>query len=183
MRENPESHHQIPPAPPATSATFLLDAWYSRIARVQIAHFSAAMRFGSRNIQMGLPAIILSTIVGTSVFASLNNDKIPQWATITVGVVSVFAAVLAASQTFLSFSERAEKHRITAVRYGAVGRQIEQFLETGGSAQKSPETLIDEIRERLNRLAEESPVLPPDIVRQATIDSLKPIRGGETAQK
>jgi hypothetical protein len=96
---------------------------------------------------------------------------------------SVRCYPLAALQTFLSFSERAEKHRITAVRYGAVGRQIEQFLETGGSAQKSPETLIDEIRERLNRLAEESPVLPPDIVRQATIDSLKPIRGGETAQK
>jgi hypothetical protein len=86
-------------------------------------------------------------------------------------------------QTFLGFSERAEKHRITAVRYGAVGRQIEQFLETGSSGHENTETLIDQIRERLNRLAEESPVLPPDIVRKATIDKAKPIRPGENEQK
>jgi hypothetical protein len=94
----------------------------------------------------GLPAIIFSTIVGTSVFASLNNDNIPQWAKIAVGLISVVAAVLMALQTFLGFSERAEKHRTTAVRYGAVGRQIEQFLETGSSAQQSTDDLVDQIR-------------------------------------
>jgi len=162
---------QQPPSP-----AFLLKTWYDRLTWAQIAHFDAAMRFGGRNIQMGLPAIILSTIVGTSVFASLNNDTIPQWAKITVGVISVAAAVLTALQTFLGFSERAEKHRVTAVRYGAVGRQIEQFLETGSSGEESTERLIDQIRESLNRLAEESPVLPPDIVRKTTMDKPRAIR-------
>ena len=152
-----------------SSAKTLLQNWYDRITRVQLAHFTAAMRFGKRNMQLGLPAIIFSTIVGTSVFASLNNDNIPQWAKIAVGLISVVAAVLTALQTFLGFSERAEKHRTTAVRYGAVGRQIEQFLQTGSSAQQSTDDLVDQIRERLDRLAEESRVLPPDIVRDAGI--------------
>lgn len=131
------------------------------------------MRFGKRNVQVGLPAIVFSTIVGTSVFASLNNDDIPQVAKIVVGLISVVAAVLTALQTFLGFSERAEKHRTTAVRYGAVGREIEQFLETGTSGHRTTEDLLNQIRERLNQLAEESPVLPPDIVRSAELGSAK----------
>jgi len=127
------------------------------------------MRFGKRNIQLGLPAIIFSTFVGTSVFASLNNEHISEWAKIVVGLISVVAAVLTALQTFLGFSERAEKHRTTAVRYGAVGRQIEQFLQTETSAHQTTEDLVDQIREHLNRLAEESPVLPPDIVHDAKL--------------
>jgi hypothetical protein len=136
---------------------------------VQLAHFDAAMRFGKRNVQLGLPAIIFSTFVGTSVFASLNNEHIHEWLKIAVGLISVVAAVLTALQTFLGFSERAEKHRTTAVRYGAVGRQIEQFLQTGTSAHETTDDLVDHIREHLNRLAEESPVLPPDIVRAAKL--------------
>jgi hypothetical protein len=152
-----------------SSARTLLEKWQERITRVQLAHFRAADRFRERNIQLGLPAIIFSTIVGTSVFASLNNGDIPQWAKIAVGLISVVAAVLTALQTFLGFSERAEKHRRTGVRYGAVGRKIEQFLQTGSSAQQSTDDLVDQIRERLDRLAEESLVLPLDIVRDARI--------------
>jgi len=155
--------------PSQSAAKTLLQGWYDRIARVQLAHFNAAMRFGKRNIQLGLPAIIFSTFVGTSVFASLNNEHISEWAKIIVGLISVVAAVLTALQTFLGFSERAETHRTTAVRYGAVGRQIEQFLQTGTSAHQTTEDLVDQIREHLNRLAEESPVLPPDIVHDAKL--------------
>jgi len=152
-----------------SAAKTLLQGWYHRVERVQLAHFNAAMRFGKRNIQLGLPAIIFSTFVGTSVFASLNNEHISEWAKIVVGLISVVAAVLTALQTFLGFSERAEKHRTTAVRYGAVGRQIEQFLQTETSAHQTTEDLVDQIREHLNRLAEESPVLPPDIVHDAKL--------------
>jgi hypothetical protein len=54
---------------------------------VQLAHFNAAMRFEKRNVQLGLPAIIFSTFVGTSVFASLNNEHIPEWPKIVVGLI------------------------------------------------------------------------------------------------
>ncbi len=68
-------------------AKTLLQGWYGRLARVQLAHFNAAMRFEKRNVQLGLPAIIFSTFVGTSVFASLNNEHIPEWAKIVVGLI------------------------------------------------------------------------------------------------
>jgi hypothetical protein len=63
------------------------DGFTNRLARVQLAHFNAAMRFEKRNVQLGLPAIIFSTFVGTSVFASLNNEHIPEWAKIVVGLI------------------------------------------------------------------------------------------------
>src|SRR5207248_3345936 len=49
---------------------------------------------------------------------------------ITTGIASVVAAVLAALQTFLGLSDRAEKHRLAGAKYGALGRQLEELLST-----------------------------------------------------
>jgi hypothetical protein len=63
------------------------------------------------NYLLGVPVVVLTTFVGTSVFATLQED-VNTSLRILVGAVSVFAAVLASLQTFLRYPERAEKHRI-----------------------------------------------------------------------
>jgi hypothetical protein len=73
----------------------------------------------AESIDWGIPAVVLSTVVSTSVFASLLKQPDP-WLQITLGFASVAAALLASLQTFLSYSERAEKHRIAGAKYGAL---------------------------------------------------------------
>lgn len=87
-------------------------------------------------------------------FASLQQ-KADVWLQILVGLMSVSATVLACLQTFLGFSERAEKHRMAGARYGALGRQLELML-----AQDSDWTPLEEIRKQLDSLAQESPNIP-----------------------
>jgi hypothetical protein len=109
---------------------------------------------------LGVPAIVLSTLVGTAVFASLQKQP-ELWLQISIGLASVLAAVLAGLQTFLGYTERAEKHRIAGAKYGALGRELEVLR---ASDQISNETLED-IRKRLDVLALESPNNPLRIYR------------------
>ncbi|MFN2517260.1 MAG: hypothetical protein ABR556_13715, partial [Pyrinomonadaceae bacterium] len=59
------------------------------------------------NYIVGVPAVIFSSVVGTTIFAGLekNSPKAP-----LVALASILAAVLAGLQTFLRLSERAAQH-------------------------------------------------------------------------
>ena len=141
----------------AASTDILLEDWYRRLRYAQFAHYEAAKAFDRMNYWLGIPAVVLSTLVGTSVFASLGEAQVDQRVQITIGLTSVLAATLAGLQTFLRFSERAEKHRITASKYGALRREIEEILSTGDSVTRDAITLL---RQHIDRLAEEAPHVP-----------------------
>ena len=141
----------------------MLAEWYVRVAVTQHAHYLSAEHFSSRKYWLGIPAVVLSTFVGTSVFATVKGQ--PEiWLQITVGLASVAAALLASLQTFLGYAERAEKHRIAGAKYGALGRELEQLRATDGSP---PNDAIANIRKRLDDLAVESPNNPISIYRKA----------------
>jgi hypothetical protein len=59
----------------------------------------------------------------------------------------VAAAILASLQTFLGYSERAEKHRVAGAKYGAVGRELETLR---ASARSESDEVISEVRKRLD---------------------------------
>ena len=79
------------------------------------------------NILLGIPVTITATIVSTSIFASINSSPDTGWK-IAAGLVSLFAAVLAALQTFFKFPESGERHRVAAAKYAAVRRRLEIFV-------------------------------------------------------
>ena len=127
--------------------------------------------FGSRKYWLGIPAVVLSTLVGTSVFATVQKQ--PQlWMQITVGLASVAAALLASLQTFLGYSERAEKHRIAGAKYGALGRELEQIRASGATPTFDE---MSAVRNRLDDLAVESPNNPLPIYRRAGSSTLEPL--------
>jgi len=137
----------------------LLHDWYNRVRESQFGHYGAAKYYGGLHYYLGIPVVVLSGIVGTSVFASIGRttDRI---LTIIIGMVSVLVAVLGSLQTFLRFSERAEKHRIAAARYGAVRREIEQLRGLNFDANENIREFVDKLRARMDGLAEESPDIP-----------------------
>jgi len=146
----------------SASERVILD-WYTRVVNTQRAHYLSADYFQSRKYWLGIPAVILSTLVGTSVFATVQNQ--PQlWLQIAVGLASVLAALLASLQTFLGYSERAEKHRIAGAKYGALGRELEQIRAFGPPI--SPEEMSS-VRMRLDNLAVESPNNSVSIYKKA----------------
>jgi hypothetical protein len=137
----------------------LLQDWGNRAAATESTHYLIAGRLAKYNVLLGVPVVMFTTFVGTSVFATIQNQGSVAF-NITVGMVSVAAAVLASLQTFLRFSERAEKHRVAASRYGAIRREIAEMIAlhpTYPESRGDPKKYLDSLRERMDKLSTASP--------------------------
>jgi hypothetical protein len=136
-----------------TSTEKLIEDWYRRARESQFAHYAAAQPLARANYKLGLPVVALSTIVATSVFATLESATTAQYR-IIVGLVSAAVAVLSALQTFLRFDERAEKHRAAGGQYGAIRRELEQTRAAGPPYDAQ---LITQIRQKFDSISEQAP--------------------------
>lgn len=145
------------------NADELLKEWLDRARRIQNAHYEAAASLDRLQYVVGLPLVMLSTLVGTSVFATLQSGSDNFWVKIGVGLASVLAAILAAIQTFLRFAERSEKHKLAGVRYGSFKREIEQKSAFPSQDIKELQQFIDGLRIRWDKLVEESPTIPKGV--------------------
>ena len=103
--------------------------------------------------------VILTSFVGTSVFATLGRN-VDLWLRIGVGLISVLAAVLASLQTFSRFGERAEKHRSAAELWASIRREIDEMLAlhpTYLASRGDPKQYLDDLRRRMDEIAQQSP--------------------------
>ena len=146
--------------PPGTPEELVL-AWLRRARESQLSHYEMANRLARRNLWMGVPVIAITALVGTSAFGSVVADLVPIWAKVAAGSASVLAAVLASLQTFFKFSERAERHKTFAAKFGAVRRELEALHASGKVAQEA--NFVTVLREKLDKLAEEAPAVPSDV--------------------
>ncbi len=135
----------------------LLSDWQTRAWAAQIAHYRVASRLRGYNNWLGLPVVIFTTAVGTSLFATLNQDDLGMWLRVTVGCISVVAAILAGIQTFLSFGKRADQHAVAADWYASIRRKIEQQANTPRKGRSDPRKFLDEIRKDMNTVGSQFP--------------------------
>ena len=137
----------------------LLKLWQTNFKIFLRGHYAAAKQCERRNLWLGAPTFLLSALIGTSVFSTLAADP-ATWAKILVGLTSMLVAILAALQTFLRFSERAEKHRISGANFAALHKKIDQLLVVPPIDEKTLNEAMTSIRSRWDSLSEESPTIP-----------------------
>ena len=137
----------------------LFEAWLRRVAAAEAGHRRDSDRLRKGSLMLGVPVVVLTTIVGTSVFASLQDGNVLMGVRILVGSLSILAAVLSSLQTFLRFGMRAEGHRIAVFRYEALRRDMTQVLALPRASRRDPRRELDSVRQRLDRYAKESPTI------------------------
>src|SRR5262249_53767340 len=125
----------------------LLEDWRRRANESQYAHYETAKHFSRLNYLFGVPVVIATTVVGTSIFATLQEQGVLLLRVI-LGLISVAAAVLAALQTFLRYAERSEKHRAAGATFGAIRRELEQMHALPEGQRGDLKTFLDSVRER-----------------------------------
>jgi MFS family permease len=130
----------------------------------QISHFSASRSFMRRNRLLGGGAILISTAVGSSLFATLNSSPSWSWRVI-VGVASIVAAVLAALGTFLRYEQLSDQHHSCAVKYGALRRQLETLVGTAADLQGISDS-VTSIVTKWSEVDETAPPIPGLIHRR-----------------
>ena len=140
-----------------TNTVELLRGWLLHAHRGRDRHDLAARRYDARRTRLGVPTIVLSAAVGTSVFAALGRETV-LWANVLVGLSSVAAAALSALQTFFDYPGRAERHRQAATKYKAIIRELE---ESRATPDRLPDReYLDDVRRRLDALEQDTPVVP-----------------------
>jgi len=141
-------------------AEALLKNWRQRTAAASEAHYKLASGLRRKNLMLGVPVVIFSSVVGTSLFATLADHpeaSIPPAFKIAIGSISIATAILAALQTFLRFGERAEKHVVAADWYAAERRGIDQLLALSTEERGSPKECLDRIRKEIAKIGQQSP--------------------------
>src|SRR2546425_1545853 len=129
--------------------------WHRRLCILHNAHTRCATLYDRHNLLLGAPVVALTTIVGTSIFATLASTSQNIRVKILIALLSLTAAVLASLQTLLRYSEQSQKHKAVAVQYGILRREIEELLMVPtGSIEPS---ILKSIRARWNAIEEVSP--------------------------
>jgi hypothetical protein len=138
----------------------LLDDWHLRTTTAQFGHQAQAEKTRRKSIWLGAPVVIMTTLVGTSAFATFG-DATSNEAKLLVGTVSILAAVLAGIQTFLGYSQVAERHGIAATRYATLRRRIEVALT------RHDASLLDSIRGEMDKVGGASPQIGTKVWKQS----------------
>ncbi len=140
----------------------LLAHWQERALVAFFAHNSSADRCKAWDTRLGGTVAILTAVVGTSIFATLNKDPSTA-AKIGAGVVTVAAAIASGIQAFAGLSKRIEDYQQAARRYGSIRREIEQLRATADKAGAVPSEEVTRIRNLLDIAADNSPNAPKRI--------------------
>jgi hypothetical protein len=148
------------------TAADLAGKWRIRCRRFQLAHYESARRFMLLHYFLGVTATLLATIVARSVFSELSKATPDSPWSNAIRAMSVIAAVFTALQTFLKYSERAEKHRISAAWFSNLKDKLELQTTFPPATEGDWKLALDEIEGAWQKLREDSPTVPSSIWRK-----------------
>ena len=150
--------------PPNNNEELVL-AWIRRARESQFAHYAQATKLRRAGTWLGILVIVITAIVGTSIFSSIAQTATSDNTKILVGLFSVLASVLSSLQTFMKLPEKGEQHRIFGAKYGGIRRKLEQIYASRESQTISPQ-LLEYLNNELNSLAEEAPDVPAKAIKK-----------------
>lgn len=148
------------------------------------AHHMAAERASKKNIWLGVPAVIFSAVVASSIFSSINETAPSTVWQIATGFVALAAAVVSALQTFFRFDEKSQMHQAAASGLLSMRRKLSVFLVRYGDRDSSSkeEALqqLEPMLEELESLGRTAPAIPNALYHRAKKEVVDSDRFGMT---
>ena len=129
---------------------------------LSVAH-GYAQQFCSRwDARFQIPSIILSFLSGTGAVG--GQALLPfEGGMILVGFISVFVGILGSVQSYLAYARKAEAHRIAALSYEKLHRELSIELSLPRAERQPAEKLLEKLRTETDALSETAPLLPESV--------------------
>lgn len=134
--------------------------WFRRCRESQMVHYEYGSLLERRHLYFGIPAIVLSTIVGTAVFSSWESTSQNELMRVAFGMLSMLAASITALQTFLNLADRASKHKSAGANYGAIRRELELLKTIPPQTENDMRECLQKIKQKMDELADNAPGIP-----------------------
>jgi hypothetical protein len=128
------------------------------------AHRRAAAAFDRRATFLGVATVIVTTVAGTTYFSSAASSSAFALK-VVAGCLSITAAVLAALQTALKYTDRCAAHAAVSHHYGILRRSTEELLATVSSTGPGEEWVagLKAIRKSWNDIDDGAPHVPQEM--------------------
>lgn len=146
----------------------ILKSWGEAAACYRYMNHRAYILYKNKSMNYTLPIIVISTITGTANFAQQTfPESIRYMVPVGIGAFNIVTAIMTTIMQFLKINELMEGHRAAAVHYGKLSRTIRLQLALPRE-QRSENGLefVEKCRQEYDRLIEQSPIVPMNIVKQ-----------------
>lgn len=127
-------------------------------------HKKAEEKYSRLRTFIDLPVIALSSICGFLQVGAETMFSDAQASAIGLGCLSLFTALLASTQTYFKFAQRAENHRLVAIQWSRLYRHLSVEMTLPRDQRKNPHDLLRDLQQKYDALQEISPLIPPDII-------------------
>jgi len=164
----------------------LLSNWGDHAACYTWMHDVTQRKFSRINMFLGVPVIILSTISGTANFGiSTIFPTGFNYGNAIIGTLSLITGVISTVANFLGYAQAEEAHRISAIQWSKFRRTIETELSLHPDERQAPNEFIKHSRAELDRLMEQSPIIPQDVISKfiKTFRKVKNVKMPEICNK
>ena len=144
----------------------LLSEWAEVSMCYSYLHNYSTRKYKKKYHHLQIPIIILSTLTGTANFAT--DSYVPKdyqhGFSAGVGTLNIACGILGTLLAFLKYAEIYEGHRISALSWSKLSRNIEIELSLQDSKRKSCRDFLKVCRAEYDNLLEGSPNIDLDII-------------------
>ena len=145
--------------------------WSDKAQCYRWMHDKASQELGRYNQNMMIPVIILSTLSGAANF-SLNtifgdgSSSAKTIATLGIGSISIITGIISTLANFFRYAQLSESHSGAAISWAKFARLIIIELALHPNERTDAYTFLKMFRVELDRLIEQSPVIPEFIIKR-----------------
>jgi hypothetical protein len=145
----------------------ILKEWSEQAGCYRWMHERAYQVYKKQNMGFSIPVIVISTITGTANFAQGSfPESVRGWAPLIIGTLNLAAGLITTIAQFLRVSELLEGHRAASIAYSKLSRNIAVELSLPSDERSMPGIdYIKQCRSDIDRLIEQSPPIPPEILK------------------
>lgn len=146
----------------------LLANWADKASCYRWMHDKTEKKYSARNMAFTIPVIVLSTLTGTANFGmgSIVPESFQTYAQLGIGGASIIVGVISTLANFLQYAQGMESHRVAGISWGKLHRKISVELALPRGQREQCMDFLLVCRSELDRLIEQSPTIPEDIIRE-----------------
>jgi|TARA_B110000211_G_C13917108_1_gene481008 hypothetical protein len=144
----------------------LLSEWGEIALCYAWIHNFSTRKYQRKNHNLAIPIIVLSTLTGVGNFAtdSYIPEGYKQGFSAFVGGLNIFCGILGTLQSFLRYAQLYESHRMSALSWASLGRNIQIELALAHERRKPSRDFLKVARAQLDALLESSPTVDQDVI-------------------
>lgn len=144
----------------------LLQGWADIASCFKWMHENSFRKYSKVNNYFAIPIIVLSTVSGT-LNVSLQGYVPASYLNIAqagIGGLGIFTGILTTLQNLFKYAQLSEAHNNVSIGWSKLNRNIQIELSVERDSRKDADSFIKICRSEYDRLIEQSPTIPLDII-------------------